>query len=221
MSTTVRVWDLPTRVFHWVLVACVVGLLTTAQLGGAAMLWHFQLGYLMLSLLLFRLVWGWVGGYWSRFASFLFTPVAIWRYITQPNSSESTPGHNPLGALSVFALLAVLLLQVSSGLMSDDEISNTGPLSRFVSSFIVNNATNYHKNIGKFILIGLVVLHVAAIFFYLLKKKENLIRPMVSGDKQLLMPMPPARDDARSRALALFLFSCSVAMVQGLLYLLA
>lgn len=221
MPTTVRVWDLPTRLFHWALVVCVIGLITTAQLGGAAMLWHFQLGYLTLSLLLFRIVWGWVGGRWSRFSSFLYSPAALWLYIKQPTAPQPSVGHSPLGALSVFALLAVLLLQVSSGLMSDDEISNAGPLSRFVSGYLVSNATGYHKNIGKFILLGLALLHVAAIFFYLFKKKENLISPMVTGDKQLPSPMPPTRDDARSRLLALLLFLSALGSVQGLVYLLA
>lgn len=221
MPTTVRVWDLPTRLFHWALVVCVIGLITTAQLGGAAMLWHFQLGYFTLSLLLFRIVWGWVGGRWSRFSSFLYSPTALWRYIKQPTAPHPSVGHSPLGALSVFALLAVLLLQVSSGLMSDDEISNAGPLSRFVSGYLVSNATDYHKNIGKFILLGLALLHVAAIFFYLFKKKENLIRPMVTGDKQLPLPMPPTRDDARNRLLALLLFLSALGSVQGLVYLLA
>ena len=221
MPTTVRVWDLPTRLFHWALVVCVIGLITTAQLGGAAMLWHFQLGYFTLSLLLFRIVWGWVGGRWSRFSSFLYSPAALWRYIKQPTAPHPSVGHSPLGALSVFALLAVLLLQVSSGLMSDDEISNAGPLSRFVSGYLVSNATDYHKNIGKFILLGLALLHVAAIFFYLFKKKENLISPMVTGDKQLPLPMPPTRDDARSRLLALLLFLSALGSVQGLVYLLA
>lgn len=221
MPTTVRVWDLPTRLFHWALVVCVIGLITTAQLGGAAMLWHFQLGYFTLSLLLFRIVWGWVGGRWSRFSSFLYSPTALWRYIKQPTAPHPSVGHSPLGALSVFALLAVLLLQVSSGLMSDDEISNAGPLSRFMSAYLVSNATDYHKNIGKFILLGLALLHVAAIFFYLFKKKENLIRPMVTGDKQLPSPMPPTRDDARNRLLALLLFLSALGSVQGLVYLLA
>lgn len=221
MPTTVRVWDLPIRLFHSALVVCVIGLITTAQLGGAAMLWHFQLGYFTLSLLLFRIVWGWVGGRWSRFSSFLYHPATLWRYIKQPTVPQASVGHSPLGALSVFALLAVLLLQVSSGLMSDDEISNAGPLSRFVSGYLVSNATDYHKNVGKFILLGLALLHVAAIFFYLFKKKENLIRPMVTGDKQLPSPMPPTRDDARNRLLALLLFLSALGSVQGLVYLLA
>ena len=221
MPTKVRVWDLPTRLFHWLLVACVIGLITTAQLDGSAMLWHFQLGYLMLSLLLFRFIWGLIGGRWSRFSSFIYTPATTLRFIKSQKTPEQTIGHNPLGALSVFALLTIPLLQVTSGLMSDDEISNAGPLSRFVSSYIVSNATNYHKNIGKYILIGLVLLHTVAIFFYLLKKKENLIRPMVTGDKQLPRPMPAARDDAKSRLRALFVLILSVGAVQGLVYLLA
>ena len=221
MLTTVRVWDLPTRFFHWALAACIVGLITTAQLGGAAMQWHFQLGYLVLSLLLFRFVWGLVGGRWSRFSSFIYTPAALMRFIRKQTTPEQTVGHNPLGALSVFALLAIILLQVTSGLMSDDEISNAGPLSRFVSGYMVSNATNYHKNIGKFILIGLTLLHVAAILFYLVKKKENLIRPMLTGNKHLLAPMPPVRDDAQSRLAAVLIFTCSIVVVQSLVYFLS
>ena len=221
MPKEIRVWDLPTRLFHWALTVAIIGLVTTAQLGGAAMLWHFQLGYLVLSLLLFRLVWGVVGGRWSRFSSFIYTPGTVLRFVTGDTKPEQSVGHNPLGALSVFALLAILFLQVSSGLMSDDEISNAGPLSRFVSAYIVGNATNYHKNIGKFILLGLTLLHIAAILFYLFKKKDNLIRPMLTGDKQLSLPMPATRDDARTRLLALLVFLCALGLVQGLVYLLA
>jgi cytochrome b len=221
MPTTVRVWDLPTRLFHWALVACLIGLFTTAQLGSAAMVWHFQLGYLMLSLLLFRIVWGWLGGRWSRFASFLYTPAALVRFTRGQTTPEQTVGHSPLGALSVFVFLAVLLLQVTTGLMSDDEISNAGPLGRFVSGLVVNHATNYHKNIGKFMLLGLALLHVAAIFLYLFKKKENLIRPMLTGDKQLLQAMPAARDDAQTRLRALLLYTCCLGFVQGMVYFFA
>lgn len=221
MPVKVRVWDLPTRFFHWLLVMCVVGLVATGQLGGAAMRWHFQFGYLMLSLLLFRLVWGCMGGHWSRFSSFLYSPATLWRFIRWQRTPEQSVGHNPLGALSVFAMLGVLLVQVASGLMSDDEISNAGPLSQFVSSYLVNSATNYHKNFGKFLMIGLVLLHVATIFFYFFKRKENLIQPMLTGDKLLSVPMPSARDDTRSRSMALLLFASSVGLVQGLVYFFA
>lgn len=220
MAVPVRVWDLPTRLFHWALVACVTGLITTAQLGGNAMLWHFQLGYLMLSLLMFRIAWGWLGGHWSRFASFWFTPATVWRYVTQKTPAKSTIGHNPLGALSVFALLTMLLLQVSSGLMSDDQVSNAGPLSRFVPDYVSASATHYHKNIGTYTLSTLVVFHIGAIFFHLIKNRENLVSPMFNGDKHLAVPVTPARDDTQTRLMALLVFVSMVAATQGLAYLL-
>lgn len=206
MSTTVRVWDLPTRVFHWALVASVIGLVTTAQLGGDAMAWHFRFGYTMLSLLLFRIIWGVVGGRWSRFASFIYSPATVFRYLKGQGQPEHSIGHNPLGAASVVALLGFLLIQVASGLISDDEIATAGPLGKFVSSSLVSNATFYHKDIGKLILIGLVVLHIGAILFYLVKKGENLVRPMIRGDKETMIVAQSSRDDARSRTLAAAVF---------------
>lgn len=216
MSTKVRVWDLPTRFFHWSLLVCVVALVTSAQFGGAAMVWHFRLGYAVLSLLLFRIIWGVVGGRWSRFASFLYSPAAILRYIKGHGQSKPSIGHNPLGAVSVFALMGFLLLQVGSGLISDDEIAATGPFSKFVSNATVKLATFYHKDIGKLILIGLVVLHICAILFYLLKKGENLVRPMIRGDKVTLIVTPSSRDDARSRTLAALIFLGCVTLVAWL-----
>ena len=120
--------------------------------------------------------------------------------------------HTPTGAGSVFALLAVLFAQVGSGLISDDEIAFAGPLTRFVSGATVSLATNYHKNIGKWIILGLVVLHIAAIVFYL-RKKQNLIKPMLHGDKQLEVAVTASRDDAASRITALVIFGICVAFV--------
>jgi cytochrome b len=219
MPNTVRVWDLPTRVFHWALVVCVIGLITTAQIGGEAMEWHFRFGYAVLSLLLFRIVWGVVGGRWSRFASFVYSPSAILKYVRGQGRPEHSVGHNPLGAGSVFALLGFLLLQVVSGLISDDEIATSGPLSQFASNAMVRAATFYHKNIGKPILIGLIVLHIAAILFYLIKKRENLVRPMIEGDKNISVPVEGSRDDARSRALATVLFAACAALVASMVKL--
>ena len=167
MSNTVRVWDLPTRVFHWALVAALAGLVTTAQIGGEAMPWHFRFGYTVLSLLLFRLVWGLVGGHWSRFASFIYAPRTILAYVKGRGNPEHAVGHNPLGSLSVFAMLGMLLLQVGSGLFSDDEIAAAGPLVTLVPGAWVSLATHYHADIGKLILLGLLVLHVGTILFYL------------------------------------------------------
>jgi len=208
----VRVWDLPTRVFHWALVVCIVGLIITGNVGGNAMVWHFRMGLTVLALLLFRLVWGLIGGRWSRFAAFIYSPRSIINYLKGKARPEHSVGHTPMGAGSVFALLAVLLAQVGSGLISDDEIAFAGPLVRFVSNATSNLATNYHTNIGKWIILALVVLHVAAILFYLWRK-QNLIKPMLHGDKQLTAAMPASRDDAASRAAALVIFGICVAFV--------
>ena len=203
--TKVRVWDLPTRLFHWGLVLGVSGLAISGTVGGSAMAWHFRFGYTVLTLLFFRIVWGLVGGRWSRFGAFIYAPQSLIDYLKGKGKPEHSVGHSPVGALSVFALLAILVLQVSSGLVSDDEISFAGPLTAFVSNATVGLATNYHANIGKWILLGLVLLHIAAIVFYLLRK-QNLVRAMVNGDKELVRPAPASRDDLASRTAALLVF---------------
>ncbi|MGM9428427.1 cytochrome b/b6 domain-containing protein [Hydrogenophaga sp. MI9] len=213
---TVRVWDLPTRLFHWALVACVVGLVITANVGGPWMDWHGRLGLTVLSLLLFRIVWGFVGGHWSRFRSFLYGPSTVFAYLRGEARPEHRVGHNPLGMLSVLALLSILLLQVGTGLFSDDEIAFTGPLASLVSGDTVSLATKYHKSVGKLLVLLLVVLHLAAIVFYRLVKKDNLIRPMVLGDKQVDVPLPSAADSAGSRLLALVVWALCAVAVYGL-----
>ena len=209
----VRVWDLPTRLFHWSLVACFVGLVATGYAGGAAMHWHARLGYTVLALLTFRVVWGFIGGRWSRFTSFLYSPARVIAYLRGKNTGKPQAGHNPLGALSVFAMLAVLLVQVGTGLVSDDEISFTGPLSSFVTASQSLSATWFHKEVGQWTIVALVVLHVAAIAYYLVRKKKNLIKPMLDGDEPMATPVPPSRDDSQSRALAAMVFAvCAVAV---------
>jgi cytochrome b len=208
-----RVWDLPTRVFHWSLLVCIVGLFVTVNLGGNWMQWHFRFGYAVLTLLLFRIVWGVVGGRWSRFASFIYAPATVLAYFKGRGKPEHSVGHNPMGAGSVFALLGFLLLQVASGLFSDDDVAFQGPLAKFVSNARVSTATWYHKEVGSKVLIALIVLHIAAILFYLYKKKENLIRPMLDGDKHLAQAVPPSRDDAASRAAAAVVLAVCAALV--------
>lgn len=210
---TVRVWDLPTRIFHWSLVVCVAGLFITVNIGGNWMQWHFRFGYAVLTLLLFRIVWGFVGGRWSRFASFIYAPSTIVAYFKGQGRPEHTVGHNPLGAGSVFAILGILLLQVASGLFSDDEIANQGPLYTLVSSAWVSTATWFHKEVGSNVVIALIVLHIAAILFYFYKKKDNLIGPMVGGDKALAIEVAPSRDDAMSRAVAAVVLALCAALV--------
>jgi len=169
-----------------------------------------------LTLLLFRLVWGFVGGHWSRFSSFLYGPTAVLNYLRGQARPEHRVGHNPLGAFSVFGLLTILLLQVGSGLFSDDEIAFTGPLVSLVSGDAVSLATSYHKNVGKFIVLALVVLHLLAIGYYRFSKKENLVGPMIVGDKQVPTAVPSARDSMQSRLLALGVLCLCALVVYGL-----
>ena len=219
MSTTVKVWDLPTRLFHWSLVACVAGMFITAQIGGDAMVWHFRCGYSILSLLLFRLIWGVVGGKWSRFSSFSYGPSSLRRYLQGQREPEHSIGHNPLGAWSVFAMLVILLLQVASGGLSDDEIAFAGPLVKFASNALVGSATFYHKSVGKLLLLALLVLHISAIAFYYFKKRENLVDAMVGGNKQCLVEVAGSRDDALSRTQAAILFIACASLVSLLVQL--
>lgn len=220
MPHRIRVWDLPTRLFHWSLVACIAGLVLTGYAGGARMEWHARIGYAVLTLLLFRLVWGFVGGHWSRFSSFVRGPSHVAAYLRGQAHPDSLVGHNPLGALSVVAMMVLLLAQVATGLVGDDEISFTGPLNRFVTSAQGLAATWYHKRIGQWAILGLVILHVGAVLFYLWRRGENLVRPMVHGDKAVGMATTVAsRDDARSRAAALVVLLACAGAVTGLVQL--
>ena len=176
----VRVWDLPTRTFHWLLAGCVVGSIVTARIGGNFMSWHLWLGYAVLALLAFRLIWGFVGGHWSRFRAFAYAPATSLRYLRKgslPHEHHHV-GHNPLGAWSVFALLAILVAQVATGLIADDELGTSGPLYSLVSNATSLAATSWHKGYGQWIIIGLIVLHLAAIVFYTWRRRQRLIVPM-------------------------------------------
>ncbi len=205
--TPVRVWDLPTRLFHWVLAGVVTGSVITAQIGGNAMVWHFRLGYAAFTLLAFRLLWGFVGGRWSRFASFVHGPGALRRYLRGDHRADEhlEVGHNPLGSLSVCALLGLLIAQVATGLVADDEISNVGPLNRFVSDSTASRATAWHSEWGQWLIYGLVGLHVAAIAFYRWRLGRNLVRPMLTGDKPLPAATPASADSVATRLFALLL----------------
>jgi cytochrome b len=216
-GTRVRVWDLPTRVFHWSLAALVVASIMTAKVGGNAMEWHFRSGYAILALLLFRLVWGIVGGRWSRFVHFVYAPAASLRYLrgqSRPDEHHDV-GHSPLGALSVFALLAVLVAQVATGLVADDEIASAGPLVRFVSGATSAWSTGWHKNAGQWTVVGLVALHVVAIVAYALRRR-NLVGPMLVGDKLLGADVPPSVDTAGSRLVALAIAAVCAAVAAGI-----
>lgn len=211
-----RVWDLPTRTFHWALLVLVVGLFVSGKIGGNAMVWHFRMGYGVLSLLLFRIIWGIVGGHWSRFLTFIYSPKSIINYLRGKGSPQHSIGHSPTGAFAVFGLIGILLLQVVSGLFSDDEIAFTGPLAHLASNDMVSQLTDYHQNWGYWIIIGIVALHILAIFFYALVKKHALVPAMLHGDKDIPdnLVAPASRDNAPSRlvALAIFAICCGLSV---------
>ncbi|MDM7457269.1 MAG: cytochrome b/b6 domain-containing protein [Tepidimonas sp.] len=207
----VRIWDLPTRLFHWLLALAIVGLLITANLGGNWMTWHQRLGYAVLALLLFRLIWGVVGGRWSQFRHFVRGPRRVWDYLRGRGQPDDDIGHSPLGALSVLAILGVLAVQVGTGLISDDEIAFAGPLSRFVAADTAYAATAYHKGWGKLLVLGLTALHIAAIAYYRLRHGRALLPAMLHGDKPLPPHTPASADGWRQRALALVVAAACVA----------
>jgi len=220
-SSVVRVWDLPTRLFHWLLALAVLAQVITGSIGGAALTWHLRIGYCVFALILFRVVWGLVGGHWSRFASFVYGPASLLRYLRgQPLASDHFHvGHNPLGSASVFAMLVMLSIQVATGLVADDEIATTGPLNRYVSSGLALSATAWHKGPGIVLILTLVVLHIAAIVYYTRRKGHVLVRPMIGGDQLLPGPVPASVDDRLSRTRALAIALVSAALVAAVVNL--
>jgi cytochrome b len=210
----IRVWDLPTRLFHWALAAVVVGSVVTGQVGGNAMVWHIRLGLLVMALLAFRLVWGFVGGHWSRFASFLYGPRSVMAYLRGDcgPGGRYAIGHSPVGALSVWALLGLLVVQVATGLVADDEIATTGPLNRFVSGRVAQLASEWHSAVGKTLLVVLTIAHVTAVLYYLWRKQKNLIAPMIRGDVSLPDGTAASADGAGARLAALVIFIAAAAL---------
>lgn len=220
-TRAVRVWDLPTRLFHWSLAACVVGSFVSGKIGGNAIVWHMRFGYVVFALLGFRLLWGFVGGRWSRFTSFVYAPSTLLRYLRKQGRYDEhlEVGHSPLGSLSVIALLVFLSAQVGSGLFADDEIATTGPLNAFVSTATGLALTSYHKTGGQWALVALVVLHVVAIVVYRVRLRKDLVGPMIGGDKQLPGSVPDSADSTATRALAAVLLTGCAAVVAWLVQL--
>ncbi len=182
MSTRrIQLWDLPTRIFHWALVVLIALAVITAKVGGNAMDWHGRIGLAIIGLLAFRIVWGIIGSTHSRFLSFMPSPASVTAYL---RGQWHGVGHNPLGAFSVFALLIVIVVQFGTGLFANDEIAFNGFLATLVSSDVSNRLTGIHKFTIN-ILYGLIALHVAAVAYYTLVKKESLIKPMLTGWKEI------------------------------------
>ena len=199
---SVRVWDLPTRVCHGALALLFFALVLTGQIGGDLMVWHMRCGYAMLSLVIWRILWGFIGGYWSRFSSFMSTPRQAWQFARRSLAQTARlAGHNPLGAWSVLAMLSCLGLQAVAGLFSDDQIATSGPLTALVSEAWVERATQWHTGPGKWVLLALVVLHLGSIYGYQRVRRMDLIRPMLNGNQVLDHAARESKDSGASRLL--------------------
>jgi len=218
-AAAVRVWDLPTRVFHAALAVLVAAALVTAEAGGRWMAWHLWCGEAVLALLLFRCAWGVVGGHWSRFARFLPSPARAVRHLRGRGAADEGAGHNPLGALSVWAFLLLLGAQAATGLVADDDIATTGPLNARVGHRLAERASGWHAGWGADLIMALIALHVAAIAWYTLRRRAPLLRAMWSGDKPLAPGTRASRDSAGTRTLALGVLALACAAVWSLLRL--
>ncbi|MCV2355648.1 cytochrome b/b6 domain-containing protein [Paucibacter sp. B2R-40] len=215
-AVAVRLWDLPTRIFHWSLLLAVAVAITTGLIGGNWMDLHGQAGLSIVGLLTFRLVWGFVGNRHARFRNFVPSPQRLLAYL---QGRWQGLGHNPLGALSVLALLGLLAAQAVTGLLGYDEIAFSGPLAALVSEETSLRLTGLHHQMSNalFVLIGL---HIAAIALHGLLKKDNLVGPMLSGIKQVRSKNLQAQAAAPRSALAsLASFSLALAVAAAATYL--
>lgn len=179
-SQRIRLWDLPTRLFHWLLALAVIAALVSGQLGGKLIDVHGKIGLVIIGLIAFRVVWGFAGSTYARFAQFFPTPARIKVYL---KGEWRGLGHNPLGGLSVFSLIFLLTVQVVSGLFSNDDIAFVGPLYELIDKSLSDRLSGIHQLLSN-VLIALVVLHVGAVIFHGRVKKDDLIKPMLTGWKE-------------------------------------
>lgn len=180
-TCAIPVWDLATRLFHWLLVLLVAGAWLSYKYGDVTMTWHKWNGYAILTLLLFRLLWGAIGSSTARFGDFVKGPRSVLRYL-RDGARAPALGHNPAGGWSVLAMLGILVVQAGAGLFTTDDIIVSGPLKFLVSADTAAFLSSLHR-LGYYLLLGLVALHLAALAFHRLAHGENLVRAMISGKK--------------------------------------
>lgn len=210
----IKLWDGPVRIIHWSLVGLLGFSWWSAE--NSHMDWHLWSGYLVLALAAFRIYWGFAGGGAARFSHFVKGPKAMLAYARtlHHRNAAATVGHNPVGAVSVLALLLNLITQVVSGLFAVDvDGLESGPLSYLVSFDVGRIFAKLHE-ISFTILQGLVGMHIAAVVFYLLYKRVNLIGPMITGRRHL--PADPGLEHASRRRLA-----AGVLLAAGLMWIIS
>ena len=207
------VWDAFVRVFHWSLVLLFTFSVTTGKVGGEWIVWHMRSGYAILTLVSFRLIWGFVGGEYARYTSFLAGPVRAMKFAKGllGKTHEHVIGHNPIGGWMVIVLLLLLATQAVLGLFSNDEIATTGPLARYVSDETSITLMGRHRTIGNILLV-LVGLHIAAVLFHVFVKKEKLVHAMFSGNKHLPPDLASQAHAARKASISIGFIVLSLAI---------
>ena len=178
--STVQVWDIPTRLFHWLLVLLIAFSWYTGTEG--IMEWHMRSGYAILTLIVFRLLWGLFGSQTARFAQFVKGPKAVLAYARALLTGHPPHplGHNPLGTLMIIALLLLVGVQASTGLFANDDIFTDGPLTHLVSKETSDELTVIHKTVFD-LLLAFAAVHIAANLIYRFLLKQDLITPMITG----------------------------------------
>jgi len=197
------IWDIPIRLFHWLLVALVGFMWVSGENGWIQ--YHMWAGYLILSMLVFRVVWGLVGSDTARFAFFLKSPLEALRHLSHITRREPDTeiGHNAAGGWMVLGMLGLLFAQIVTGLGANDDIALEGPLVARLGKTLSDQFTWLHHRLFKVILI-VVVLHVLAIVTYAVLKRHDLVRPMVTGKKRMPGAMKPPRMVSAVLALVIY-----------------
>jgi cytochrome b len=213
-TVKVKVWDAPVRVFHWLLVLLLIFQYVTVKT--SYMTWHMYGGYTILVLLLFRIIWGFVGSTHARFGDFLYGPAAMFAYVKTLPRREAAKfaGHNPLGGLSVLLMLLAVLVQAVTGLFANDDVLTEGPLVQWIAKETSDWITTIHRY-NFYVIVGLAAAHILAVLYYLLYKSENLVKAMFTGYKTL--PAAPAGTRMAGAWLALVVLAIAAAAVYFLI----
>jgi cytochrome b len=202
------VWDWPVRVCHWALALAIGVSFATHYLGIEWFDWHRRAGYVAVVLVAFRLLWGFVGPRYARFASFVRGPAAVLDYV-RGRSVQPVAGHNPLGGLSALAMLLAVATQAVTGLFANDEIANAGPFYGWITQATSNRLTAVHQQCSN-VLLGLIALHLLAVIWYDRVRGAGLVRAMWSGRR------PGAEGIASSRGLLAVAIVVAVAVALAL-----
>jgi cytochrome b len=212
IKLSIRIWDAPVRLFHWLLVVLIVALYASQFLD---LMWlHYRLGEVTLSLLIFRLLWGFFGSDTARFAAFLKPPRAALAHLAdfRRGTGGASVGHNPAGGWMVLLLLVLLFAQGLSGLFARADRNSAGPLNHFLAKPASDLVSAFHSW-NFYVLLAAIIVHLLAIIAYAVIRRENLLRPMISGKKRLPAATRAPRLASPLRALALYLLAAAIVVV--------